>query len=96
MRQFADFPTARGPQLLATMSKHFGHKIKVETQDDSARLHFEMGLAEIATSSEGLRLTVDGANDEDLRDLRDVIESHLLRFAHREDPQPLNWNAPEA
>ncbi|RJE81869.1 DUF2218 domain-containing protein [Paracoccus onubensis] len=94
MKQTADFPTARGPQLLATLSKHFGHKIDVEMQDDHAQLHFEMGDATIETTPEGLRLTADAAGEDDLQQLRDVLESHLLRFAFREDPQPLNWSAP--
>ena len=94
MKQTAEFPTARGPQLLATLSKHFGHKIRVETQDSRAQLHFDMGAATLETIPDGLRLTADATDEDDLQQLRDVLESHLLRFAFREDPQPLIWNAP--
>ena len=94
MKQIAEFSTARGPQLLASLTKHFGHKIKVETQDDRAQLHFEMGEAVIETIPDGLRLTADATGEDNLQQLRDVLESHLLRFAFREDPQPLNWNTP--
>ncbi|RNF33678.1 DUF2218 domain-containing protein [Paracoccus methylarcula] len=94
MRQTAEFPTARGPQLLATMSKHFAHKIGVDVQDDRSRFHFEMGEAEIETTAEGLRLTADAPEEGGMDLLRSVLESHLLRFAHREDPQPLNWSSP--
>lgn len=94
MKQIAEFHTARGPQLLATLSKHFGHKIRVETRDGHAQLHFDMGEAVIEAIPEGLRLTADATGKDDLQQLQDVLESHLLRFAFREDPQPLVWNAP--
>jgi len=93
MRLTADFPTTRGPQLLATMSRHFGHKIDVDMLDDRSSFRFEMGEAEIETTAEGLRLTADASDEGGLQRTCEVLESHLLRFAHREDPQPLRWSA---
>nr|WP_111299499.1 DUF2218 domain-containing protein [Paracoccus saliphilus] len=92
MQMTADFPTERASGLLATLSKHFAHKIDVTTEDDHANLHFEMGVARIAVAPQGLHLVLDASNPDGMEQLRDVVESHLLRFAHREDPAPLAWS----
>lgn len=94
MHSSADFPTARGAQLMQTLAKHFGHKIPVEVSDDRAAISFDFGDALVETTESGLRLQVTGKDAEAVRRLADVIESHLLRFAHREDPQPLEWTQP--
>lgn len=95
MKITADFPTERAAPLMGTMAKHFGHKIPVSAGEDHARLQFEAGLGIIEVTQDGLRLTVEAASEDQARMLRGVLESHLLRFAHREDPQPLTW-APAA
>ncbi|MBW7057062.1 DUF2218 domain-containing protein [Paracoccus bogoriensis] len=93
MQLTATFPTERGPALMGTMAKHFGHKIQVEASDTRARLHFAAGTATIALTPTGLHLTVEAPEAEPLDMLRGVVESHLLRFAHREAPHPLDWQA---
>lgn len=91
MQITATFPTERGPALMGTMAKHFGHKIPVETTQTEARLQFPSGTATIALIPTGLHLAVETPDAAPLETLRGVVESHLLRFAHREDPQPLDW-----
>lgn len=92
MQMTADFPTARGAALMSTLSKHFAHKIEVTTGDDWTALHFEMGVARIALGPQGLNLALDASDPAGMEQLRGVVESHLLRFAHREDPAPLGWS----
>lgn len=92
MRYTANFQTARGPQLMSTMAKHFGHKIPVEQDDRRASMTFEWGDAEIAVVEDGLSLNVEGESTEGAARLKQVIESHLLRFAFREDPQAIQWS----
>lgn len=94
MQSVAEFPTARGPQLMQTMAKHFGHKIEVEIDEEQALLHFAAADTLIELLPEGLRLSVTAESAEAVTQVCGVVESHLLRFAHREDPQPLNWSAP--
>lgn len=91
MRLTAQFPTDRGPQLLGTMAKHFGHKIEVKQTDTEAHIHFTAGIGSIALTENGLALAADAETLEDAKTVADVVERHLLRFAHREDPQPLAW-----
>lgn len=94
MRMTADFPTARAAALTGTMAKHFGHKIPVTHDDRLAVLTFEMGVARIVAQDASLRLTLEAADTESLEGLRAVIESHLMRFAHREEPAPPAWTPP--
>lgn len=89
----ASLPTARAPALMGTMAKHFGHKIPVEVADDRAVLRFEMGDARLAAGSDHLQLALEAGDDAALERLREVVESHLMRFAHREEPAPLVWQA---
>jgi len=91
MLMTADFATERATALMGTLGKHFGHKIPVQIADDKVLLQFEMGEATLTTTPTGLHLVLEGADDAQLERLRDVVESHLLRFAHREDPAPLTW-----
>ncbi|WP_265502013.1 DUF2218 domain-containing protein [Paracoccus beibuensis] len=95
MQMTADFPTARGQALMGTTAKHFGHKIPVTLTDAHAQLQFEMGEAQIAVTPAGLHLALSASDADRMERLRDVLERHLLRFAHREDPAPLTWT-PEA
>lgn len=92
MQMTADFPTARAAALMGTMAKHFGHKLSVTVQDDQARLDFPMGQASLRAADDALHLAVQAQDQAGLDRLRDVIESHLMRFAHRDDPAPLVWS----
>ena len=91
MRMTADFPTARGQALMGTMTKHFSHKIPVTLTENQAELRFEMGEARVTVIPNGLRLALNAADADRLGRLRDVVERHLMRFAHREVPSPLDW-----
>ncbi|WP_410218066.1 DUF2218 domain-containing protein [Paracoccus sp. (in: a-proteobacteria)] len=93
MQMTASFPTMRASALLGTMSKHFAHKITVIEEEDCSTLHFEMGEAGISVTPEGLHLTLNALDPDAMERLRGVVEGHLLRFAHREDPAPLAWTA---
>ena len=94
MRMTADFLTARAAALTGTMAKHFGHKIPVTHDDRLAVLTFEMGVARIEAQDASLRLALEAPDTESLERLRAVIESHLMRFAHREEPAPPAWTPP--
>ncbi|MFN3273841.1 MAG: DUF2218 domain-containing protein [Paracoccus sp. (in: a-proteobacteria)] len=94
MKITASFPTQRGPALMGTMAKHFGHKIPVISSDTSALFDFQDGTATLAVTATGLALDIEAPTPNLIARLRGVIESHLIRFAHREDPQPLIWTDP--
>ncbi len=91
MRRTADFPTARPLPLLGTMCKHFGHKITIEQQDTGAVMHFPAGLVTAEATETGLCLTIKAADEDGFARTRDVLISHMLRFAHREAPEAPDW-----
>ena len=91
MQQIAHFPTDRAAQYVATMAKHFGHKIPVEVTGDAVVLRFEAGPGRLEARADGIALQVEAETAEDAAMLADVLERHLLRFAHREEPAALVW-----
>lgn len=88
-----EFHSARSRGYLATMVSHFARKIPVEEKDDTVRLKFSCGLAELCVIEGGLQLRIEAATPEQMRQTCEVVEGHLLRFAFREDPEPLVWRA---
>ncbi len=91
MRLTSTLPTERGPQIMATAAKHFAHKVAVEEDATSARVAFPAGLGVMAVAGDGLALVIEAEDAEAAEKVRAVFEGHLLRFAHRENPQPLVW-----
>jgi len=87
------FETARGAQYLQQLCKHFGHKVPVEYDAASGRAEFQPGSAELHADDGGLDIEVTSRDEAGLGQMRHVIESHLLRFAHREAPEPLRWTS---
>lgn len=87
------FPSARAEALLGTMAKHFGHKIPVTTEGTQMRLQFPMGQVLAEARADGIRLQVEAEDAAGLSRVQEVLVSHLLRFAHREDPQPPVWQS---
>lgn len=73
------------------MAKHFAHKVKVEQDDGCARVSFPTGLGTIAHRDGALVLTIEADDSAAAERVRAVLEDHLMRFAHRENPTPLNW-----
>ncbi|MBU2956231.1 DUF2218 domain-containing protein [Paracoccus sp. 1_MG-2023] len=92
MQMDAAFASDRAPSLMATMVKHFGHKIEVEQTDDAAILHFEMGVTTLTCEDRVLRLSLNAPDEAQMERMRDVVEGHLMRFAHRENPRALVWD----
>ena len=89
----ASVPTAHASKYLQQLCKHFGHKIPVEVTGEAALLRFDAGEGRLVPQPGGIALSVEAATAEDTAMLADVLERHLLRFAHREDPAALVWAA---
>lgn len=91
MRLTASLPTDRAAPLMATAAKHFAHKVSVEQDEGSARVAFPAGLGIMSVDQGGLSLVIEAADAAAAERVREVLEGHLLRFAHREAPEPLVW-----
>lgn len=91
MRLISHLPTERAAALIQTAAKHFAHKVTVEQADGVARIAFPAGLGTMTADGTGIVLTIDSDDAAAAERVRGVLEGHLLRFAHREAPQPLVW-----
>lgn len=87
------FATDDGQKYLTQLCKHFAHKIDVEQTSDRAELRFSCGTGYLQATSDGLSIRARSPDDANLADTKSVIESHLLRFAFREEPGSLHWQA---
>lgn len=87
------FATEDGQKYLTQLCKHFAHKIEVEQAGDRAELRFSCGTGYLLATVNGLSIRACSPDDDNLADTKSVIESHLLRFAFREEPGPLHWQA---
>lgn len=87
----ADCQTANASRYLQQLCKHFGHKVPVTFDDQNGSCTFSCGTAALAANAGVLRIEVTAAHADGLTQTKDVIESHLLRFAFRESLPALAW-----
>lgn len=88
----ATIKTEKGSRYLQQLCKHFGHKIPVEFDAHSGQIAFPFGTCRLGASAGGLSVSCNAADEAQLTRLQEVIGSHLLRFAFREDLQ-IDWQA---
>lgn len=87
----AHMKTDLGAKYLVQMCKHFAHKVEVEYSATYGECRFDGGVAILDATADGLHLIVKAENEETLAWARSALESHLVRFAFRENVQGLEW-----
>ena len=83
--------SAEPAALALRMGKHFGHKVPVETEGGVTRVTIAAGRFELEPADGELRIRLDPAGDESLPRLREVVASHLARFARGADAT-IEWS----
>lgn len=79
------------PEALALrMRKHFGHKVEVEVEGPVSRVRIPAGTFELEPDDGCLAVRADAEDEEKLARVKDVVASHLARFA-RGAPLELEW-----
>lgn len=91
----ARFETPNADRYLGQLCKHFAHKIEVEQTGSEGRFTFPPGRGTAAADSSGLVLRAEAGDGEGLARVQHILEDHLLRFAFRENPEPLTWTEAE-
>jgi DNA-binding PadR family transcriptional regulator len=76
-------PKAAG--YAAQLCKHFAHKIPARFEGSDGEIAFPMGTCRLHVEGEVLVLAVEGADAGAVARLEEVVASHLLRFAFREE-----------
>ncbi len=88
------FTTERAARYLASLCKHFGHKVPVQYDAQTGWIDLPLGRCELNADPSLLRLKVSADSRSDLDTGIRVITSHLERFAFREHPD-LDWTMSE-
>lgn len=83
--------TPNGSKYLQQLCKHFSHKIAVTYDETSGHCAMPLGPAEMRADPEGLTVTVTAADSSGLERAKGVIDSHLARFAFRENFEKMPW-----
>lgn len=77
--------TAQADGLAIRMAKHFGHKVPVSTEAGVTRVETRFGRFELEPGGDALEVRLEPVDREGLPRLREVVESHLERFARGEE-----------
>ncbi|MBE7184108.1 MAG: DUF2218 domain-containing protein [Methylobacterium mesophilicum] len=91
MKSTARFETPNGAKYIQQLCKHFGHRIETSVGENTGECRFDFGMAKMDADATALAIHVEAEDEEKLRRMQEVIESHLLRFAFREEPGALEW-----
>lgn len=88
----ARVPTASASRYLQQLAKHWSHKMNVRFTAEEGEIDFPNGsrLA-MRAAPETLDLSLDVPADQDAARMREVVASHLDRFAFREAPLTFDW-----
>jgi len=91
----ATAPTPNAARYAEQLFKHFRHRTEASYADGTAQFDFSGAKATLNSTPEGLVISCAAGDLAGLGRAKHVIESHLLRFAFREDIQALAWSGPE-
>lgn len=81
----ARIPTEHASKYLQQLCKHFGHRIPATFDAANGHLTFEMGTTALRAEPGLLVLRNEAPETAGLARLEEVVASHLVRFAFREE-----------
>lgn len=91
LKSASTFKTEKGERYLNQLIKHFAHKIEAQSTGQEGFAQFGYGAASMKSDADGLHVAVEAGSEEELARTKFVIESHLIRFAFREELEKLEW-----
>jgi hypothetical protein len=90
VRSNAEIATPKASRYLQQLCKHFQHKRPVTYDDRAGQIVFPIGDCRLDADDAVLRLSLAAPDSAKMAQLQDVVASHLLRFAFREEIQ-IEW-----
>ncbi|WP_267395943.1 MULTISPECIES: DUF2218 domain-containing protein [unclassified Sphingomonas] len=88
----ARVPTHSASRYLQQLAKHWSHKMTVVFTAEEGMIDFPNGTRlAMQADSESLDLVLTVPEAEDTERMREVVASHLDRFAFREAPLTFDW-----
>ena len=85
MKSVTSVETGSASRYLQQLCKHFAHKIETEFDTRKGICRFPHSTATLAAREDRLDIEIAAEDEAALDRGRDVIWSHLQRFAFRED-----------
>jgi hypothetical protein len=90
----ARVPTGSASRYLQQLAKHWSHKMAVTFTTEEGTITFPNGAVLVMRAdSETLDVVLTVPDGEDDGRMREVVASHLDRFAFREAPLTFDWRA---
>lgn len=86
------FPTSHASNYLQQLCKHFAHKVEVTFDESSAKAALPPGPCEMWADRSELRIEVSAKDAEGLQAAQRIVDSHLVRFAFREEFKAMDWS----
>jgi len=91
-RSVARVPTLSASRYLQQLAKHWSHKMEVHFTPEEGTILFPNGSKlDMRADSETLDIVLTVPDGEDTARMREVVSSHLDRFAFREAPLTFDW-----
>ncbi|MBY9062023.1 DUF2218 domain-containing protein [Sphingomonas yunnanensis] len=88
----ARVPTHSASRYLQQLAKHWSHKMTVRYSEEEGEIDFPSGARlAMRADSETLDVLLTVPEGEDVARMREVVSSHLDRFAFREAPLTFDW-----
>ena len=81
----ARVPTENASKYLQQLCKHFQHKLPATFDAVAGMITFPSGEVRLAAEAQILDIVVTCGSLDDLARLKEVVASHLARFAFREE-----------
>lgn len=83
--------TEQASRYLTQLCRHFAHKVDVSWEGGHGECRFVCGNATLDASAGELRIGASAPDEAQLHETQSVVERHLVRFAFRENIEPLIW-----
>ena len=92
----ARVPTTSASRYLQQLAKHWSHKMEVSFTAEEGTITFPNGsLLAMKADTDTLDVVLTVPEGGDVDQMRQVVSSHLDRFAFREAPLTFDWQSGE-
>ncbi len=87
----ATVPTESGSRYLQQLCKHWSHKFDVDFTPERGTVPLPFGRLELIAHPAVLEVRMALADAGSAEKAKEVVATHLDRFAFREAPLPFDW-----
>lgn len=83
--------TANAERLTKRLCNHWGHKFPVEIDSQGARIELPIGICGLQSVGDGLAVTLQVTDGDQLSHMQTVVADHLQRMAG-DEPLTFTWS----